>query len=150
LYLIATGTLDLIHTTIASPTLAGGAAIFFNNGAARITNTIIASHSIGILQAGGAATENYNLFFGNTTDRVGVGAGANSLNGNPAFANPAADDYKLTSASSAIDQGLDVGVTSDFEGEIRPQVGGPDIGYDESPFAAVPPLDLIYLPIMLK
>jgi len=49
-----------------------------------------------------------------------------------------------------IDKGLDVGVTSDFEGEIRPQAGQPDIGYDESPFTAAPPFDFVYLPIVLK
>ena len=49
-----------------------------------------------------------------------------------------------------IDKGLDVGVTSDFEGEIRPQAGGPDIGYDESPFTAPPPPNFVYLPIVLK
>jgi hypothetical protein len=147
LYLVSTGAVDVIHSTIASPTLAGGAALFFNNGTAWITNTIIASHSLGILQAGGTATENYNLFFGNTTDRVGLAAGINSLNGNPAFTNPTADNYKLAAGSAATNQALDVGVTDDFEGEIRPQAGAPDIGYDESPFA---PLSLNYIPIVLK
>jgi hypothetical protein len=147
LYIIASGTLDLIHTTVASPTVANGAAIFINSGTAHITNTIIASHTAGIQQTGGTASEDYNLFFGNTADRLGIGAGANSLSGNPAFANLTVDDYKLTASSVAINKGLEVGVSSDFEGETRPQGAAPDIGYDESPFAAQ---TYIYLPLVLR
>jgi hypothetical protein len=40
----------------------------------------------------------------------------------------------LTAASAAINRGVDAGVTADFAGEPRPQAGGFDIGYDESPF----------------
>ncbi|HXV42537.1 MAG TPA: choice-of-anchor Q domain-containing protein, partial [Anaerolineae bacterium] len=139
--------LDLIHATLASPTVVNGAAIFVNSGTAHITNTIIASHTTGIQQTGGTASEDYNLFFGNTTDRVGIGVGANSLTGNPAFANLTIDDYKLTASSVAINKGLGVGVSNDFEGETRPQGVAPDIGYDESPFAT---LTYIYLPLVSK
>jgi hypothetical protein len=38
-------------------------------------------------------------------------------------------------------------VTSDFEGETRPQGDAPDIGYDESPFAG---LTYVYLPVVVK
>ncbi len=60
--------------------------------------------------------------------------GANSVVGDPAFVNPAADDYRLTAASAAINRGADVGVYTDFEGDVRPQGGGFDIGYDETAY----------------
>ena len=56
--------------------------------------------------------------------------------GDPAFADPASWDYRLTVSSLAIDAGVDVDVTTDFEGDTRPQGDGFDIGYDESPFTA--------------
>jgi hypothetical protein len=47
--------------------------------------------------------------------------------------------------SEAINKGIDLGMTTDFEGDPRPQAGAPDIGYDESAFA--PP---VYLPLVVK
>jgi hypothetical protein len=45
---------------------------------------------------GGTVTQDYNLFYGNTANTGGtVGGGANSVIGDPAFVNPAADDYQL-------------------------------------------------------
>ncbi len=49
----------------------------------------------------------------------------------PAFLDPTSDDYRLTPTSAAIDTGVDVGVYTDFEGEVRPQGNGFDMGYDE-------------------
>lgn len=130
---------QILHTTVASPTLASGSAIY---GAFKavvgISNTIVTSHTTGIHINGGTAYENYNLFFGNNANTLGseINGGANDLTGNPAFANPAADDYHLTASSAALDRATNVGVTLDFEGQPRPQGLGRDIGYDESPFAA--------------
>ncbi|MBK8836546.1 MAG: hypothetical protein IPO29_17470, partial [Anaerolineae bacterium] len=59
------------HVTIASPTLAAGSAIFVVSGTLNLTNTIIASHTIGISRAGGTVNENFNLFFGNALNRAG-------------------------------------------------------------------------------
>lgn len=104
-----------------------------------ITNTIIASHSIAIAQANGTVTEDYNLFFGNTENLSGtITSGGHSLTGNPAFENPASDDYHLTTTSAAYNTGTNAGVTSDFEGKPRPQGGGFDIGFDEVTIQAAP------------
>jgi predicted outer membrane repeat protein len=68
IYVLTSGTLELIHATLTNPTLATGSAIFVNSGTVNITNTIIASHTTGIQQTSGTANEDYKLFFGNTTD----------------------------------------------------------------------------------
>jgi len=51
-----------------------------------LTNTVIASHTIGISSTG-TVLGDYNLFFGNWTNRVGTfTAGAHDVYGDPAFA----------------------------------------------------------------
>ena len=96
-----------------------------------LTNTIIASHTIGISSTG-TVLGDYNLFFGNSTNRVGAfTAGAHDVYGDPAFVNPAVGDYHLRSTSAAIDRGVNAGVTFDIDGEVRPMGSGYDIGLDE-------------------
>ncbi len=131
LYLNSPGNVVILHSTIATPTLGGGAAIYVNAGTVGITNTIITSHSIGIQRGGGIVYENYNLFFGNGVNTIDTVGGGNSIIGALAFLDPATDDYQLTDTSAAIDAGVDAAVTSDFEGNGRPQINGFDIGYDE-------------------
>ena len=99
-----------------------------------LTNTIIASHTIGISSTG-TVLGDYNLFFGNGTNRVGTfTAGAHDVYSDPAFVNPAVGDFHLRSTSAAIDRGVNAGVTFDVDGEMRPQGPGYDIGFDEAPF----------------
>jgi uncharacterized repeat protein (TIGR01451 family)/CSLREA domain-containing protein len=136
LYVEENAGIRLIHTTIASPTLANGAAIAVLTGTVGVTNTIIASHTTGISRTTGIVNEDYNLFYGNTIDRANVAAGANSLNGDPAFVSPALADYHLTASSAALERGVNAGVSVDFDGHTRPQGSAPDIGFDEFPASA--------------
>lgn len=106
LYFAALGSTQIVHTTIASPTLANGAAIHIVTGTVGITNRI------------GSVTTGAHLVFGA-----------------PSFASPFANDYHLQVASAAIDVGVKAGVFNDFEGQPRPQGLGFNMGYDESPFA---------------
>ena len=135
------GIVNLLHNTIAAPTPISGAAIYAAHGTVTLTNTIIASHTTGVEQAAtGLVREDYTLFFGNNNNTVGnVTGGANSLVGNPAFVNPNNDNYRLTVASAAINQGVDAGVPIDAERQVRPAGGGFDIGFDEVDFINVPP-----------
>ena len=124
------GDLQIIHTTIADTSLNPGAAIYFEVGSLHITDTMILSHAVGILTSryNTGVTEDYNLFYGNTTDRDGVITGTHSLNGDPRFVDPAHDDYHLLFGSSAIDHGVDAGVYTDLDGNSRPLGNGFDIG----------------------
>jgi predicted outer membrane repeat protein len=151
----SSGEAHVLHTTIADTGLNPRQAIVVDGGTVYITNTIIASHTIGISQTGHPAFppaifEDYNLFFGVAFTKTGVvTSGGHSPIGNPLFLAPASDNYHLrfdTSASAAIDAGVDAGVTRDVDGDSRPIGGGFDIGYDE--WTGV--FFRTYLPLVLK
>ncbi|MBP7602213.1 MAG: hypothetical protein KA750_12755, partial [Thermoflexales bacterium] len=85
------------------------------------------------------------LFAGVATPYSGTVTSAGGITGTAGFVNPAAGDYHLGAGSAAINAGVDAGVYTDFEGQPRPQGGGFDIGYDESPFAP-----RAYLPVVAR
>ena len=129
------GQVQMIHTTIASPTLSTKSAVYLFAGTVVLTNTIVANHAIGFRQTGGSLSENHTLFDTVTTPYQGtITSGGNSITGTAAFFDTT--NYTLTAVSAAINAGVDAGVYTDFFGDVRPQQGGFDIGYDESPFAA--------------
>ena len=74
-----------------------------------------------------------NCWHGNTTDWGGAGTinHSNDHNGDPALINPAIGDYHIGATSAAIDRGVDAGVTTDIDGDVRPLAAGYDIGADE-------------------
>lgn len=142
------GRVDLVHLTIAHPTSGSGSAIEVLTGTVGLTNTIIASHTVGINNSGGIVSQDYNLFFANGSNSQGViSGGLNTITGDPAFIDPGGDNYHLGAGSAAIDAGTDAGVTTDFDGELRPQGTGFDIGYDEVPLATGSKL---YLPVVTR
>ncbi len=98
---------------------------------ASFTNTIIVSHTVGLVVGSRHTTVlNGILWFGNGANTGGAGtiAVTHEITGDPAFA---PDGYHLTQASAAIDQGVDAGVTSDIDGDPRPRGLAPDLGADE-------------------
>jgi hypothetical protein len=89
--------------------------------------------------------EDYNLFSEVTAATFGgVTRGGHSSTGEPAFASPAQDDYRLAAGSGALDAGTDAGVDADFEGDPRPLGGGFDLGFDEAG------LRRLYLPMVRR
>jgi hypothetical protein len=130
--------IDVIHTTIASPTLASGSAIYVWNGTVNLTNTIIASYTIGIQNPSDTANEWNTLYYGVPTPRSGSVGSTGAFTGSPAFVNPIQDNYHLTSASLAINNGVTPtpNVATDIDGDARPQSAGYDIGYDETPYSS--------------
>jgi len=137
----------ILHTTIAASEQMTTAAVYVEAGTVGITNTLIASHAVGIQNVNGSIFQDYTLFFANGTNLSGtVAGGSHSLTGDPAFVDPSADDYRLGKGSAAIDAGIDTGITHDLDGTARPQGNGVDIGAYE---ATTIPVSL-YLPLVNK
>jgi hypothetical protein len=124
---------QLVHTTIAAPQQNDKAAVYMEAGTMGITNTIVANHAVGIQRMGGTVYEDYNLFFGNGSDRMGdMTSGVHSVQADPRFVDPSAGNYRLGAGSAAIDAGTDMGITHDQHQVSRPQGDGVDIGAYES------------------
>ena len=91
--------------------------------------------------SGDTGTDNdYNCVYNSgTTQFNGVVKGANSIESDPAMANPANADFALQSTSPCIDAGVDVSLVLDYYGDTVPYVNAdctatPDIGAIESVF----------------
>lgn len=136
---------NIIHTTIVSPTLATGIAVYSDNGTIAVTNSILANHASAIGQSGAAViSEDYNLFFDNTTNLLGtIDSGGHSFTADPAFVDAAGGDYHLRSTSPALNVGTNAGITTDFEGEPRPGGNGFDLGYDETADVTAPDVVMV-------
>jgi hypothetical protein len=137
----------MLHTTIAHNTGGDGSGIHFiyssNPSTVWLTNTILASQTIGITATSGSTTIiNSVLWFGNevNTDGAGTIMVSGEYTGNPAFA---ADGYHLNAGSAAINRGIRAGVTTDIDGQLRD--AAPDLGADEYPL-----IEKVYLPIILR
>jgi fibronectin-binding autotransporter adhesin len=149
----------LRHATIAGNSGGDGSGIHVTgrDGASSqvvLTNTILVGHQIGIsVAAGCTATLEATLWgsgsWANGIDWTGPGrivTGTINLWADPAFVDPSRGDLHLTDASAAIDAGIDAGLHSDLDGEVRPAGAGFDIGADE--FA--PAGSRLYLPVVLR
>jgi hypothetical protein len=120
-----------------------------------IVNNIIARQSdggIGVRTMPPGLSNSNNLFFANVGgNSSGFIPGPGTRGGDPAFSNPGAGDYSLTSTSDAIDRGKSALAPSGFDlaGNARVQGTAVDIGALESPFAlAQPPAPLAPAPTL--
>lgn len=131
LFLNGSATVALRHVTAVGSN--GGTAVHVVNSSVSISNTLIASHTVGVNNLSGSVVQDYNLFFGNGADTQGVvSGGAHNASGDPRFMAPAQGNFHLGAGSAAIDTGVDAGVLTDYDGEIRPLGAGFDIGFDEA------------------
>ena len=128
----------LLQTTIARNTGGDGSGLYVDaSSTVALTNTILTSQTAGItVTADNTAILNGVLWFNNTANTGGAGAitATGEYTGDPAFVNINAGDYHLTSASAAIDRGVNAGVTTDLDGIARPQGSQPDLGAYELPW----------------
>jgi len=145
----ASGTIDVVHATVAAPSMIPGSAFYATGGNMHLTNVIIANHATGIVQDGAATVEEDYTLFAEVMARTSgnVSGGSHSIIGEPHFVAPAGDDYRLTENSAAIDAGVDAGVYVDFQGGLRPMGAGFDIGYDEFTKSGY---FTVYLPLVLR
>lgn len=132
---------DGVGLYVTSWSMASG----YNPSTVWMTNTIIVYHTTGVVVTdGGAVISNAALWHNNTSDYIGNVTDTMALHGDPALAG---DGYHLTGSSRAIDAGIDAGVTTDVDGDLRPLFAGHDLGADE--FTGVVPTTLkTYLPLM--
>ncbi len=99
-----------------------------------LTNTILVSHTTGILVESGSSASLEATLWGNGTDWAGDGAidtGTVNLWGSAAFVDPLAGDYHIGPDSVAVDAGVNGGVTADIDGDPRPLGAGFELGADE-------------------
>jgi uncharacterized repeat protein (TIGR01451 family) len=133
----------LLHTTIARNSGGEGQGVYVAGSGATIwlTNTILVSNTVGIETRFGANAYLAATLWGdgawaNVTDTVGSNISTGTLAANwweePGFIDPDGGDYHIGTGSGAIDRGLDAGVTTDIDGDLRPFCGGPDLGADET------------------
>ncbi len=129
----SSGSATLLHNTIGDTALNAKPAIHVAHGTVGITNTIVTNHAVGINRVLGNVYEDYNVFHANTQDLAGtIGSGGHSQQGDPRFADPAVDNYRIRASSIALDAAIDAGVTNDLDGNMRPQGAGFDVGAYES------------------
>ncbi len=151
---------QLAHNTIAHNYGGDGGGVYVVEDATvysdvALTDTILVSHTVGItVAAGNTATLEATLWgsgdWANGADWGGAGTilvGAHNYWGDPAFIDPGAGDYHIGAGSTAIDAGVDAGVSDDIDGDTRPVGGGYDIGADERRDSEILS---VYLPLVLK
>ncbi|GAK57194.1 parallel beta-helix repeat protein [Candidatus Vecturithrix granuli] len=133
-----TNNIQIVHNTIYNVSQDGilmgkwhpvNNGVVQNNIIVRATDTGIQFYDIS------KGTADYNTVYdtGEYYDGIATpfSGGAHDLHVDPLFVNPAARDLHLQTQSPLLDQGTDAGVTTDIDGNSRPQGAGYDIGADE-------------------
>ena len=123
----------LLHTTVANNTGYDGSGIYIYGpgpNTVTLTNTILVDQMLGITVTAGNTAILSSVLFYNGVDYLGGGyvAATNVVTGSPLFE---ADGYHLQGGSPAIDVGIDAGVVTDIDSQLRPYGAGPDLGADE-------------------
>jgi parallel beta-helix repeat protein len=137
---------QLLHTTVARNYGGGGSAIDITSleeahSSVALTNTILASHTVGISVTGGNSVTFNGVLWHSTPITVSMAPAAsvvaqNQYEGDPSFTS---DGYHIDPASAAMNAGVDAGVPIDIDGYHRPYGPAPDLGADEIIGLSIPP-----------
>ncbi len=112
-----------------------------------LRNTIFAGFTKGMSNGSlSAVDDDYDVYF-STSGTLGYTMGPHSFNADPLFVNPAGSDYHLQAQSLAIDAGTTLAqVTTDLDGNPRPQGVAYDIGAYEFVGTAAPAISVSVTP----
>ena len=124
---------EITHLTIAGAGQSSGQAIYSISGTTSITNTIVASYTVGVEKGNGTLNSHYNVYFDTMTNELTADTSSNNATGNPLFIDPSSGNYRIQPGSSALDSGINAGVFSDIEGAVRPLGADFDRGAYEFP-----------------
>ncbi|MCB0033764.1 MAG: right-handed parallel beta-helix repeat-containing protein, partial [Anaerolineales bacterium] len=119
------------YTTLARNGGSGEAVVVAgSDSVVTMQNSIFADHLVGVnkLNNNSDVLIESTLWDNNDTETIGTVANIVTIAGNAAFA---ADGYHLLAGSAAIDAAIDIGITSDIDGYVRPYYNGFDLGADE-------------------
>ncbi|CAG0928541.1 hypothetical protein TFLX_00917 [Thermoflexales bacterium] len=123
------------HNTIVDNGGSSGEGVWLGGNEIHFYNNLIVGHGVGITgPLGTLVTRDYNGFYDNGAAYApGLSAGPHDVSGNPLFVNRTGHDYHISLASPLAGVGVNLGVATDIDGEVRPAPGGtlPDIGADE-------------------
>lgn len=99
----------------------------------RVVNNILTSNFYGLDCHSCVATLGGNLVWGNTTNYINdASSDPRDVSGDPGFTNASEGDYSLSATSICVDTAWDsYSLSTDSNGEARPQGAGYDIGMDE-------------------
>ncbi len=134
----------LQHNTVAHNSGGDGSGVSIypcdhlcENNILNLRNNMIVSHMVGInVGVNNTVTMDSTLWWNNGQDWDGEGTitATNNYTGNPDFIPGLMDDFHIGPNSAALDRGVDAGVTTDIDGDIRPWFIFPDLGADEAPY----------------
>ncbi|MBN1316306.1 MAG: DUF11 domain-containing protein [Anaerolineales bacterium] len=125
----------LIHNTIArSESVADLSAIRVDwDGVITMVNTILSGHDVALLVEQDATAILTATLWHNHIDWTGTGeivTGTSNFWGDPEYLHLAGGDYHIKANSPARDKGIQAGILTDIDGEIRDE--NPDLGADEA------------------
>ncbi len=107
-----------------------------------LTNTILVSQSVGLNIMDGSVVDVDSILWYSTPITISQVPDAlvtvkNQISGDPDFVDPGGGDYHISATSAAHDAGIDAGIMTDIDSQVRPMGFGYDLGADEFGEAAL-------------